>query len=349
MAEDHVPVASLVGGVVGLRVGAADGAPVVGDDGGGSVGSAEGRPRESESVEVDVSPRSAVGDLLVTADMPSRCVECAPELYARTKLVSRAFRTNAARMLERSLDFVRDHGERVLKDVVIPKEEWDANFENEVLSDGGAAYLEAILYSFLVREVSNDALTNFKLAWTFAGGEAMTAAIEWEDHARNRFLILVARGPDKGREEAHIVASFERAYGYLAARVDARDLLRYCDDFLQTLLGWWVRNGEEVTQAIAWRFVVPLALELWSDSRLKVSFIFGPLAQSCHQFNAPEYPFTKSSCDTAAMNACESLSHGDSERSAAFRLAYDDMMSTVTMADDDVWDPRIALAYARAA
>ena len=49
------------------------------------------------------------------------------------------------------------------------------------------------------------------------------------------------------------------------------------------------------------------------------------------------------------MNACEGLSHGDSERSAAFRLAYDDMMSTVAMADDDAWDPRIALAYARAA
>ena len=59
ISEDDVPVGSLVGGVVGLRVGAADGAPVVGDDGGGSVESAEGRPRES--VEVDVSPRSAVG------------------------------------------------------------------------------------------------------------------------------------------------------------------------------------------------------------------------------------------------------------------------------------------------
>ena len=91
-------------------------------------------------------------------------------------------------------------------------------------------------------------------------------------------------------------------------------------------------------------------MKRWSDPRLKVSFLFGPVQQAVVAYLVNELyaqHSSKSDCDARMRRLCNDLDGGyTSEKAASFRAAYDKMMSTVTVDDDDEWDEKIALRFA---
>ena len=296
-----------------------------------------------------VPSRSAV---LGSTDLVSRCIEFVPDCLVPATLVSRAFRTTTEAMLERSLAFVRDHGERVLKSIVIcesAKAKWEAEYDHFYVG-GEFAFERFTVY----RELPKDARAAFEFAWIAAPGQAMTEVIQWEKVARHRWLSLFGDDYKKfWQDDAHAVASFERAYRYFAAspQFDSDDLNDFSVAFIDMMFDWWHKQSiEDDDFEMLYNGVERHVMKRWSDPRLKVSFLFGPVVAYCVNEFCWEH-YSKSDCDAHMRRLCNDLD-GDmggytSEKAASFRAAYAKMMSTVTVYDDDDdWDEEIALKFA---
>ena len=276
--------------------------------------------------------------------------------YAPTQVstVSPAFRTTAAQKLARALAFVREKGEGVLGSIVISesaKAEFEEEDEKYRLSwrMGG----ELMIDNWTVRrEVSKDVFAIFRFAWIVAPGEAMTAVAQWEEKARLRWLYLV---DDDYRDHASHVASFEPAYRYMAARVGPEDLFSFSRGLVDMYDDFIYKKSINDDYGI-----LPRILGRWSDSRLKLSFVFGYLEAFCHPPNYvwsrdPRDLRTKAMIDEEVDIICEDRSLKDAE---GFRKAYDEMLSTVVDEFEDVprdpnrpgeplWLPLYGLEYGR--
>ena len=289
--------------------------------------------------------------VLDSPDLMARCLEYVPDYFPEFAAVSRTFRTNAAQKLQRALTFVREKGERALGSIEVSEsareafEEWDQG--DSCCTMGGEFAFE----NWTVRrELPKDVLALFRFAWRVAPGETMSVVGRWGKVARLRWCILLeyySWGKDRHglRDYERIVASFEYAYRYMAARVGPDDLGTFGNGLVEMYENYRYEcavNDEEGTE--------PHVLELWSDSRLKVSFVFGVLADVrryhmgprephtraitkehadaiCHSYEQPYISYEKMKTMTEEQkNRIKAKGKKDAE---AFRQAYDEMISTI--------------------
>ena len=300
--------------------------------------------------------------VLDSPDLMSRCLEYVPDYYPEVAAVSRTFRATAAQKLQRALTFVREKGERTLGFAISEsaKAAFDeANVNYHMSSSYGG---EHAMENWVVkRELSEDAVAMFRFAWVAAPGETMSVVGRWGELARNRFLIQVEDGDwntlffrkengrwtDKDRHGldnyARIVASFEGAYRFMAARVGSDDLLRFSKGLEEMYSDFHVKNGCMVTWSeLLFDGLQDSILAQWSDPRLMVSFIFGPIADITE--DESDCLSTKSDCKHIIDYMCEDKpKHAD-----AFRQAYEDMM-TITKEYEacESWFPQYGLEYGR--
>ena len=260
--------------------------------------------------------------------------------YAPTQVstVSRAFRTTAAQKLARALAFVREKGEGVLGSIVISES------DEEELSGYGLD----IDSMAVIRGVSKEVSAAFHFAWIVAPGEAMITVGQWEEVARNRWLVLV---DDYCINEARIAASFEHAYRHMVAHVGRGDVLAFSKGLVDMYDDFYRRHSIQDEHGIC----LPVCRQ-WSDSRLKVSFIFGPLSYWL------DLGYTKVEINRTLNDFCDE-EYGCNEylnktEAESFRKAYDEMLSTVVAEFEDVpdklygnnepiWVPLFGLEYGR--
>ena len=254
--------------------------------------------------------------------------------------VSRAFRTTAAQKLARALAFVREKGEGVLGSIVIPE-----GAEEEL-----SGYGLSIDSMAVIRGISKEVSAAFHFAWTVAPGEAMITVGQWEEVARNRWLVLVD-DYDYCINEARISLSFEHAYRHMVAHVGRDDVLAFSKGLVDMYDDFYIRHSIQDEHGIC----LPVCQQ-WSDSRLKVSFIFGPLSYWL------DLGYTKVEMNQTLNDFCDE-EYGYNEylnktEAESFRKAYDEMLSTVVAEFQDVpdklyghyeplWLPLYGLEYGR--
>ena len=306
-----------------------------------------------------MAPAAAVLD---SPDLMARCLEYVPDSFPEFAAVSRTFRATAAQKLQRALTFVREKGERALGSIEVSEstreafEEWDQG--DSCCTMGGEFAFE----NWTVRrELPKDVLALFRFAWGVAPGETMSVVGRWEKVARLRWCILLeyySWGKDRHGLSDHkrIAASFEYAYRYMAARVGPDDLGTFGNGLVEMYEDFRYKcavNDEEGTE--------PQVLGLWSDSRLKVSFVFGVLARVRRYHMGPREPHTRAITKEHADKICEDFRRHDydfanwnwhkrteeqtnrmkakgKKDAEAFRQAYDEMISTVLVDYEYVHD-----------
>ena len=270
----------------------------------------------------------------------ARCLEFVPDYFPEFAAVSRTFRATAAEKLQRALTFVRESGEGVLESILVSESatELEAFEESDHGFDSSRMGGEHAFENWTVwREVPKDALALFRFSWVVAPGETITAVGDWNEIARLRWCMLVEvydgfRKERRGRcDHDRLVVSFEHAYRFMAARSDAYDLLMFGRRLVEMYDDYMYKSAVYDDEGIS----TPV-LRLWSDSRLVVSFIYGPTV------DVTQYSFaeTKAECDETADD------FSDSCRTDTFRQAYNEMMSPLKMKDEDDWDPEYACEYA---
>ena len=301
--------------------------------------------------------------VLDSPDLMSRCLEYVPDYYPEVAAVSRTFRATAAQKLQRALTFVREKGERTLGFAISEsaKAAFDeANVNYHMSSSYGG---EHAMENWVVkRELSEDAVAMFRFAWVAAPGETMSAVGRWGQVARYRFLIQVedsywntlyfrnenGRWTSKDRHGrssyARTVASFEGAYRFMAARVGSDDLLRFSKGLAEIYYDFHVKNGVMAgwTELLL-DGLLDSILAQWSDPRLMVSFIFGPIADIAY-FESDDELSNKYDCKRFIDYMCQKKpKHAD-----AFRQAYEDMMTiTEEYEASESWFPEHGLEYGR--
>ena len=282
--------------------------------------------------------------VLDSPDLMARCLEFVPDYFPEFAAVSRTFRATAAEKLQRALTFVRGNAENgpgsiaeIALGSIMVSESARAAFDEDDVYEGGLGGEHAFENWIVKREFPKDALALFRFAWIVAPGETITAVGDWNEIARLRWCMLVEvykdfRKDRRGRcDHDRLVVSFEHAYRFMAARSDAYDLLMFGKRLVEMYDDYMYKSAVYDDEGIS----TPV-LRLWSDSRLVVSFIYGPTVDAAQYCDIE----TKADCDETADD------FSDSCRTYTFRQAYNEMMSPLKMKDEDDWDPEYACEYA---
>mmetsp|Transcript_28948 Transcript_28948/g.95790 ORF Transcript_28948/g.95790 Transcript_28948/m.95790 type:complete len:315 (-) Transcript_28948:797-1741(-) len=301
-----------------------------------------------------------------STDSLSRCLEFLPDAFEDVTAVSRFFRSTTTALLERSLDFVRDHGEHVLDSIVISESarvEWEKSDEYyyEKDSSGGCYLLEN---RTVHRELPKDALAAFKYAWIVAPGEAMAHVVLWNSEiARHRWLWLVECGHHSPKDRhgrdpmERVVASFERPFRTVAAYIDdSKVCLGVSREMLEMFGNWWVKCGivNEWDEILHQGFMAHVT-GIWADARLAVSFLLGPV--DVIMLTLGRGITTMADCDHTVQSYLEYSTFRSEAFKLAFRQAWEEIDSSVSETPSPTvaaisrravpWDHCIALDYAR--